>query len=361
MSWFEQTPEFFGGLRLWDLQIDEAYVNFSSSRPLFVYTLAADCDRCPFTRQTLAGGILKINTAERPEFKVFGTDKGKYAFDNSTDFLCHDRPAVGEFGVYDVTVDNATCKWVTALDPVSVVLPLLAVAILVMLLTLAYKGARRVLVLRRTQQQQDSELEQVEVKKRLKSLDTFRGIAIVLMIFVNSGGGGYWWIEHATWDGLHVADVVFPWFLWIMGVCIPMSIRSQLSRTTRWAIFWNVVRRSLTLFSIGVCLNSIGAPDLQKLRIFGVLQRFGVAYLVVSCLMVAFMKSQPSAPESPRKRAFFDIIQLIPQYAVMAVIIFAYLLIIFVFPVPNCSSGYLGPGGTHNNFEVSGSYISNSI
>lgn len=52
----------------------------------------------------------------------------------------------------------------------------------------------------------------------------------MLMIFVNSGGGHYWWIEHAVWNGLHFADLVFPWFLFIMGVCIPMSIKSQLNR-----------------------------------------------------------------------------------------------------------------------------------
>jgi len=45
------------------------------------------------------------------------------------------------------------------------------------------------------------------------------------MIFVNDGGGMYWFFEHATWNGLCVADLVFPWFLWIMGVCIPMSVR----------------------------------------------------------------------------------------------------------------------------------------
>jgi heparan-alpha-glucosaminide N-acetyltransferase len=68
------------------------------------------------------------------------------------------------------------------------------------------------------------------VKKRLKSLDTFRGVAIVLMIFVNAGGGHYWWIEHATWNGLHLADLVFPFFLWIMGVCIPISVKAQMNR-----------------------------------------------------------------------------------------------------------------------------------
>lgn len=53
------------------------------------------------------------------------------------------------------------------------------------------------------------------------------------MIFVNSGGGHYWWMEHATWNGLHVADLVFPWFLWIMGVCIPISVKSQMSRNVK--------------------------------------------------------------------------------------------------------------------------------
>lgn len=75
----------------------------------------------------------------------------------------------------------------------------------------------------------DKELDASKTKKRLKSLDIFRGIAIVLMIFVNSGGGHYWWIEHAIWNGLHIADLVFPWFLFIMGTCIPLSIKSQLN------------------------------------------------------------------------------------------------------------------------------------
>ena len=48
-------------------------------------------------------------------------------------------------------------------------------------------------------------------KYRLNSLDTFRGITIALMIFVNDGAGGYWFFEHATWNGLQLADVVFPW------------------------------------------------------------------------------------------------------------------------------------------------------
>lgn len=48
------------------------------------------------------------------------------------------------------------------------------------------------------------------------------------MIFVNYGGGGYWYFAHSPWNGLTVADLVFPWFLWIMGVSLAISIRSQL-------------------------------------------------------------------------------------------------------------------------------------
>lgn len=67
-------------------------------------------------------------------------------------------------------------------------------------------------------------------RTRISSLDTFRGLAIVTMIFANSGAGRYWWLEHAAWNGIHFADFVFPSFLWIMGVCIPISIKSQLAK-----------------------------------------------------------------------------------------------------------------------------------
>ena len=66
--------------------------------------------------------------------------------------------------------------------------------------------------------------------KRLKCVDIFRGISIILMIFGNCGGAKYWFVEHATWNGLHFADLVFPWFLFIMGFCIPLSIKSQIRR-----------------------------------------------------------------------------------------------------------------------------------
>lgn len=157
-------------------------------------------------------------------------------FNNSSDPLCQLSPELGEFGVYDIKVTDNGCEIATALDPVNIYLPFIVVGVLLALFTVAYKVVSHGYRWYQRRQQQDDEVGEVDIvqdKKRLKSLDTFRGIAIVMMIFVNSGGGGYFLIEHATWDGLHIADVVFPWFLWIMGVCIPMSIRSQLTRNIK--------------------------------------------------------------------------------------------------------------------------------
>merc|ERR1719273_1218987 len=98
-----------------------------------------------------------------------------------------------------------------------------------------------------------------EKNKRVRSLDAFRGLAIVIMIFVNYGGGGYSFFAHARWNGLTVADLVFPWFMWIMGVSMVISIQSQLRKSvSRRKMILNVLRRSAILFFLGLVINSIG-------------------------------------------------------------------------------------------------------
>ncbi len=54
-------------------------------------------------------------------------------------------------------------------------------------------------------------------KERLHSLDAFRGFSLTIMIFVNAGGGGYAYLDHSKWNGLTVADLVFPWFVFMSG------------------------------------------------------------------------------------------------------------------------------------------------
>ena len=63
----------------------------------------------------------------------------------------------------------------------------------------------------------------------------------------------------AKWNGITVADLVFPWFMWIMGVSMAISIQSQLRNSmTRKRMVFNIAKRSLILFSLGLIINSIG-------------------------------------------------------------------------------------------------------
>lgn len=166
------------------------------------------------------------------------------------------------------------------------------------------------------------------------------------MIFVNSGGGKYWWIEHATWNGLHIADLVFPSFLWIMGVCIPISIKSQMSKGTKKIVICRrILWRSIKLFLIGLCLNSINGPNLSDLRIMGVLQRFGIAYLVCGVVHTIFHQGNTLIPQPPIERALNDLILLKGELIMMVCLIALDLGIVFGVSAPGCPQGYMGPGG----------------
>lgn len=132
---------------------------------------------------------------------------------------------------------------------------------------------------------------------RLISLDVFRGITIALMILVNMAslpgdGQKYLWLDHAPWHGFTIADLVFPFFLYIIGVAMAFSLARYTSGSVNItkAVYWQFVRRSLILFGLGLLLNNlfwnfnITAPklfhDLAHLRIMGVLQRIGIAFFV---------------------------------------------------------------------------------
>ena len=135
---------------------------------------------------------------------------------------------------------------------------------------------------------------------RLSSLDTFRGLSLTLMIFVNYGGGGYWYLDHAPWNGLTVADLLFPWFMWIMGVSMALSF----SHLLRWEdedeeeggageqgraaglreIWLRVCRRALILFLIGMFLAN--GYEYTTWRVPGVLQYFAVSYFVTAAAVL---------------------------------------------------------------------------
>ncbi|XP_060917218.1 heparan-alpha-glucosaminide N-acetyltransferase [Labrus mixtus] len=187
--------------------------------------------------------------------------------------------------------------------------------------------------------------------KRLRSLDTFRGISLVIMVFVNYGGGRYWFFRHESWNGLTVADLVFPWFVFIMGTSIALSINSQLrSGSTRCSMLRKVIWRSLQLFIIGVIIinpNYCQGPlSWNNLRIPGVLQRLACSYLVVACLDLLVARGHldiltTDACWSPG----LDILLYWPAWLCVLLLETVWLCLTFLLPVPDCPTGYLGPGG----------------
>lgn len=130
---------------------------------------------------------------------------------------------------------------------------------------------------------------------RLLSLDILRGITIAGMIMVNNAGSGQYVYEplrHAHWHGLTPTDLVFPFFMFIMGVSTYLSLRKFNFEPSRNAI-WKIARRTLLIFGIGVALGwfgqlmwgvasgeslAVAATHFETLRILGVLQRLALAY-----------------------------------------------------------------------------------
>ncbi|KAM9329534.1 heparan-alpha-glucosaminide N-acetyltransferase [Gastrophryne carolinensis] len=187
--------------------------------------------------------------------------------------------------------------------------------------------------------------------QRLRSLDTFRGLALIIMVFVNYGGGGYWFFKHQSWNGLTLADLVFPWFVFIMGTSIHLSLNSMLRKgITRWKLFWKILWRSIQLFLIGLFVvnpNYCRGPlSWSEIRIMGVLQRLSLTYLVVSVLELLSLK--PGFETPPQNRTCFllqDMVMFWPQWLLVFALEAVWLCLTLVLPVPGCPTGYLGPGG----------------
>jgi predicted acyltransferase len=124
---------------------------------------------------------------------------------------------------------------------------------------------------------------------RLTSLDLFRGVTIAAMILVNNPGNDhpYWPLEHAEWNGWTPTDLIFPFFLFIVGVSLVFSFQSRLDRgDSKTFLLLHAFRRAVIIFAIGLAMNYslvLAVPSaFPGLRIPGVLQRIGVCYLAAS-------------------------------------------------------------------------------
>jgi predicted acyltransferase len=169
---------------------------------------------------------------------------------------------------------------------------------------------------------------------RLGSLDVFRGITIAGMVLVNNPGSWehiYWPLEHAQWHGWTPTDLVFPFFLFIVGVAITLSFASRVEsgRSAR-DLYLKVVKRSLIIFAIGLFLNGFPYFGLSDLRIPGVLQRIAVCYFLASIIFL-----------TTRVRA---------QVIIIISLLLGYWLLVKFVPAPGFTAGDLTKEGSLPSF-----------
>ena len=152
-------------------------------------------------------------------------------------------------------------------------------------------------------------MKPIATSNRLLSLDILRGITIAGMILVNNPGSWnnvYSPLRHAEWHGLTPTDLVFPFFMFIMGVSTFMSLRKYNFEVTKTSV-WKVLKRTILIFLIGLGLNWFGqlswglsdgesfitaASHFDTLRILGVMQRLALAYGFAALIALFFNPRQ---------------------------------------------------------------------
>ncbi|MBV9880357.1 MAG: DUF5009 domain-containing protein [Gemmatirosa sp.] len=191
-------------------------------------------------------------------------------------------------------------------------------------------------------------------RERLLSLDVFRGLTVAGMLLVNdpgSWGAIYPPLEHAEWHGWTPTDLIFPFFLFIAGITTQLSLNARRAQgADERDIVRQILRRGVLIFLFGLAVNffpgfqwgdvpGIAHADvaqrigyrLEHLRIFGVLQRIGVAYTLAALLTLRTTLKQ--------------------QVVILATLLYGYWFLMTVAPVPG-SGGVMGqlllhqPGAT---------------
>ncbi len=164
---------------------------------------------------------------------------------------------------------------------------------------------------------------------RLTSLDVFRGVTIAAMMLVNmasiAGPNVYAPLLHAPWNGCTPTDLVFPFFLFIIGVAMSFSLAKYTDNRDTESVksrpYWRILRRAAILFALGILLNGFWKYDFSTIRIMGVLQRISLSYLFASLIILTL----------PRKG----------QWMVTAGLLIGYWLTMMYLPVPGYGAGEL--------------------
>jgi predicted acyltransferase len=177
-----------------------------------------------------------------------------------------------------------------------------------------------------------------ELPKRLISLDIFRGLIVAGMILVTNAGSWdsvYWPLKHADWNGVTPTDMIFPSFLFIVGISLTFSFAARRKRGgSTGGLLRHVAVRSLFLVLLGLFLNGFPLFDFHNLRIPGVLQRIGLCYLGAGLFYAALTRKQERAPGNA-----------VAVVSAIAVLLVGYWFLLKFIPVPGYGIGRLDQAG----------------
>jgi len=167
---------------------------------------------------------------------------------------------------------------------------------------------------------------------RLLSLDIFRGITMFGMILVNNLGyfsaDYYNPIMHAKWNGWTFADLIFPFFLFIVGVSMTFSFSKRIEQgDSRKKLMIQVLKRASLLFLLGLIVNGFPKFNLSSIRIMGILPRIALCYAICSLIYFNF--------------------RLKGQVIIASAILVLYFIIMVFIPVPGHGAGMLETPGSN--------------
>lgn len=192
-------------------------------------------------------------------------------------------------------------------------------------------------------------------RQRLVSLDVFRGVTVALMILVDDVGGLVPAISHSPWDGVTLADFVFPFFLFIVGVSLAFAYKRVPNRVLATK---KAVLRAAKLFLLGLLLQGgffhgihdlTYGVDIRKIRLMGVLQRIAIAYLAVA-LCEIWLRSRGSGGDVVSGYALIR--RYRHQLFVSLVLTAAYMALLYGSYVPDWEYEAPSPDSTVKHFSV---------
>jgi len=160
------------------------------------------------------------------------------------------------------------------------------------------------------------------------SLDVFRGATMAAMVIVNNPGDWsqvYAPLLHAEWHGWTPTDLIFPFFVFIVGVSVTLSQRTQKPVPV-------ILRRAALIFGFGLLLALYPRFDISTVRVMGVLQRLALCYLAAAI----FYRAMGEADEEDKWQA---------AVGVTAVLLLAYWAVMQFIPAPGGVAGDLTPSG----------------